>query len=188
MFEIIPQWEWIEFKSREIAEADFRRLQLLYLAGVYHLDRLVGDLVKRLKTLDPDRRTLIVLTSDHGEEFNSRNVGHVSVREDVMRIPLAFYWPGKIAPARITEAAPLVDVFPTLFEILDIPIPPSPSCHRGRPRSPTRRPVKDFAYWAISSRARPQFTAIPPDFPQETLPEPEGRGAPRPPSADRAAR
>ena len=124
MFEIIPQWEWIAFKSREIAEADFRRLQLLYLAGVYHLDRLVGDLVKRLEALDPDRRTLIVLTSDHGEEFNSRNVGHVSVREDVLRIPLAFYWPGKIAPARITEAAPLIDVFPTLFEILDIPTPP----------------------------------------------------------------
>ena len=124
MFEIIPKLKWIEFRSREIAKADFRRLELLYLAGVYHLDRLVGKLVKQLEALDPERRTLIVLTSDHGEEFNSRNVGHGSIREGVIRIPLAFYWPGEIAPARIPGAAPLIDVFPTLFEILEIPTPP----------------------------------------------------------------
>ncbi len=99
---------------------DVRRLELLYQHGVHHLDRLIAQFVRDLEVLDARRNILIVLTSDHGEEFAPENVGHGGVDNDVLRIPLAFRWPGRIPARRHSGIVESIDIMPTIFELTGI--------------------------------------------------------------------
>jgi arylsulfatase A-like enzyme len=64
---------------------------------------------------------LVVLTSDHGEEFFDHDGfehGHTMFQE-LLRIPLLFWGPG-VKPARIEAPVSLVDVVPTLLDALGL--------------------------------------------------------------------
>lgn len=111
-------------RDEPLPPEDVARLRALYLHGVRHLDELVADFLQRLQALDRSGNTLVVLTADHGEEFETNNAGHGSVDNDVVRVPLAFWWPGRIAPQRRSEVVELVDVMPTLLDTLAIPHAP----------------------------------------------------------------
>lgn len=121
--EIVSPDRGLHTQTMALPESDVDRLRALYLANVKHLDRLAGVFVRRLKELDPDGRTLIVLTSDHGEEFEPRNVGHGGLDNDVLHVPLAFHWPGHIEPGTVEEPVELVDVLPTTLELLGLEAP-----------------------------------------------------------------
>jgi arylsulfatase A-like enzyme len=111
--------------SRLMSKRTLARLRVLYNGEIHYLDRVVGDLLERLKALLPARETLIVLTSDHGELFGEGGqVGHgTSLHNRVMHVPLAFHWPGRIRTGEATTPVQLVDVFPTVLELVGIPIP-----------------------------------------------------------------
>lgn len=119
--EISPGFFALDRESIDLAPEDVARLEALYRHGVRHLDDLVADFLARLQRLDPSGNTLVVLTADHGEEFEAHNAGHGSVDNDVVRVPLAFWWPGKIDPERRTEVVELIDVMPTILDTLAIP-------------------------------------------------------------------
>ena len=95
---------------------DIPQLVALYDSEVRYVDRHVGRL---LDTLEPDvlRRTLVVLTSDHGEElFEHGGWKHgQTLYEEQIRVPLILRWDGRIGGGR-REGAPvaLLDLLPTL--------------------------------------------------------------------------
>lgn len=70
--------------------------------------------------------TVVVFTSDHGEEFwehGGRMHGKTLFRE-VVRVPLIIRYPKRVPIALpVTQAVSLVDVAPTLLELADIPAP-----------------------------------------------------------------
>ena len=75
------------------------------------------DAVAALKGLGLYDRTMIVLTSDHGEEFfEHRGWLHThSVYEEVLRVPLVMKLFGSRNAARVvTTPAYLVDILPTI--------------------------------------------------------------------------
>ncbi|MEW6269088.1 MAG: sulfatase [Thermodesulfobacteriota bacterium] len=104
-----------------ISNADRDRLVDLYDGEILAVDAKIGELVRALER-EPD--TVIVLTSDHGEEFLEHSgVGHAeTLYDEVLRVPLIVTGPG-IAPGRAKTFASLADVVPTFLDWLGGPVP-----------------------------------------------------------------
>ena len=100
-------------------------IRSLYDAEVRYVDAQIGALVDGLQRLELAARTTIVVTSDHGEEFwehDGFEHGH-SLYEELTRVPLIVRWADSDRAASSTDLVSLVDVMPTVFEILGVPAP-----------------------------------------------------------------
>ena len=93
-----------------------------YEAALRHADRRVGELLALLDELGRSADTLVVVTSDHGEEFFERGfLQHGgTLHEEILRVPLLFRGPG-IAPGVLTRPAMLADLAPTILARLGLP-------------------------------------------------------------------
>jgi arylsulfatase len=97
-----------------------------YDGSIRAMDTEIGRVIEKLRELGLDRRTLIVFTSDHGEEFleHGRTFHQQSVYGELANVPLFFWWPGRVpAGVRIPEMVQLIDVMPTLLELSGVPAP-----------------------------------------------------------------
>jgi arylsulfatase A-like enzyme/Tfp pilus assembly protein PilF len=101
----------------------------LYDGEIAYTDSMLGDLLKALKAKDLYDNTLIVLVSDHGEGMDEHNEpGHgVQVYQSTMSVALMVKLPegyglgGDLeAPAKIDYPVQLIDVFPTVLELVDV--------------------------------------------------------------------
>jgi arylsulfatase A-like enzyme len=89
-----------------------------YDSAIRGLDAELARLVERLRMAGVDRDTLIVLISDHGEEFqdHGRMWHGQSVYGEMVHVPMIVRWPARVpAGARVDEPVQLVDVMPTLL-------------------------------------------------------------------------
>ena len=123
--------------SIPLGEADLEQLDALYDAAVLATDGHVGRLVDGLRSAPGADRTLFIYTSDHGEELYDHHdyLYHAcSVYQTVLHVPLAFVAPGLFAAgARIEQTVELVDVTPTVLDLLGIEAPPE---QHGRSLAP----------------------------------------------------
>ena len=106
-----------------ISAEDRDRLIDLYDGEIRALDAHLGELLRRLDERFPD--TVVVLTSDHGEEFLEHGgFGHGdTLYEEVLHVPLIVAGPGVAADARVPAVVSLVDVAPTLLARVGAPVP-----------------------------------------------------------------
>lgn len=99
-----------------LGEDVLRRARGLYDGEVAFTDAQVGVLLDGLSERGLDERTLIVFTSDHGEEFGEHGSwehGH-SHYDELLHVPLIIARPGRVSPARFAHTAAHVDVAPTI--------------------------------------------------------------------------
>ena len=99
----------------------------LYGDAVEEVDWSVGQLLDALRELALDRRTLVIFTSDNGPwlgyGLGSGSAGLLrggkgSTWEGGVREPAIAWWPGTIAPGRVSTAlASTMDIFPTAVEL-----------------------------------------------------------------------
>ncbi len=89
--------------ERLVSEEERRTVDALYDACVWSGDHWLGRLEGSLARLGLDDRTVIVFTSDHGEELFDRGfLGHArSLMGELVRAPLVVAGPGVPAGARI---------------------------------------------------------------------------------------
>jgi choline-sulfatase len=108
-------------------ERDLRHLNALYDAAVQGSDRLGGSLLDGLRQAGRLARTLVVFTADHGEELYAHNrylYHSCSVYQTTLHVPLGFSAPGLLpAGARVPQTVELIDVLPTLLDLLGTPLP-----------------------------------------------------------------
>ena len=99
--------------------ADIRRLKELYDAGIRQLDTEVSRLFSWMRREGILDETLLVITSDHGEEFMDHGrVDHfLPVWQELLRVPLVFRGPGVAAGARVRAPVSLVDLAPTILAL-----------------------------------------------------------------------
>lgn len=97
-----------------------------YDAEIALVDRAIGQYIDGLDKLGLKDNTIIVILSDHGEEFMEHGFAdHAwNLYEETLRIPLIFWAPAMFAPGRITDPVSIVDVMPTLLRCLQIPHTP----------------------------------------------------------------
>ncbi len=95
-----------------------------YYGMVTHLDEQIGRVLEALKQTGQADNTLIVYAADNGLALGSHGLlGKQSVFEHSMRVPLIFIGPG-IPQGKSTQAfSYLLDVFPTLCDVLGIQRP-----------------------------------------------------------------
>ncbi len=110
----------------DLDEADVRHLHELYRAGIRQFDDDLRSVFAALEArghLDED--TLVVLTSDHGEEFfDHGSVLHGrTLHQELVRVPLIFAGAGLPAGVRVAEPVSLVDLLPTVLALLGVPAP-----------------------------------------------------------------
>ena len=95
----------------------------LYDGEIAFTDENIGVLISALKDLKLDKNTLIVFASDHGESLGEHEErGHAVFIYDVtLKVPLIFSYPGFIPQGKtVEEEARLIDVMPTILDILGI--------------------------------------------------------------------
>lgn len=94
-----------------------------YLASITFADAQVGRLLQQLRSSPHAANTIIVLWSDHGWHLGEKGHWHKrTLWEEATRVPLIISAPavGR-SGQRCNQPASLVDLFPTLVELCDLP-------------------------------------------------------------------
>jgi membrane-anchored protein YejM (alkaline phosphatase superfamily) len=92
-----------------------------YKNAVFYNDLLIGKVFEQLKKRNLLDNTVIMITGDHGEEFNDLKMnywGHVgNFAHFQTQTPLVLHWPGK-SPEILTHTTSHLDIVPTLMKEL----------------------------------------------------------------------
>jgi len=94
----------------------------MYDGSIRAADEMVGALISHLKQLGIDKNTIIIITSDHGEEFldHGRLYHRRTLYNELIHVPLIIYIPGETKGIVLDDAVSLVDVTPTILDIMQI--------------------------------------------------------------------
>jgi arylsulfatase A-like enzyme len=95
-----------------------------YHAEVKYVDGYIGQLRKAIRDLGLADRTMLIVSSDHGEAFGEHGLkGHNKPLYDVMvHVPLMIEYPG-VKPRVIDTPVSLMDVGPTVLDVFGAPTP-----------------------------------------------------------------
>lgn len=110
-------------------ELDQRQLQATYFGMIAEVDAQVGRLLDGLDERGLHDDTIVVLTSDHGEQLGDHwLIEKLGFFDQSYRIPLIIRWPSMTGrPGRTIDAfTENVDITPTLLDLVGAP--PSPFC------------------------------------------------------------
>ncbi len=109
-------------------------LRYLYGAGVRHTDAALGEFFDALREAGVWDNLVVIVTSDHGEAFLEHGrVGHSSLHEEIIRVPLLIKWAygargGVENPVRSSS----IDLTPTLLELSGVDYANLPGSHLHR--------------------------------------------------------
>ncbi len=94
----------------------------LYYAAVSSIDAQMGRLMAALEELELVNDTLVIFTSDHGQQMGSQDLLYKNVPfEESMRIPFVLRWPGHLSPGAASRVGlSSVDIAPTLLGLLGL--------------------------------------------------------------------
>jgi arylsulfatase A-like enzyme len=98
-----------------------------YLNALHYGDRAFGLVMKWLETHDLVNNTLVVVVGDHGEAFGRHNqLTHAgNVYEENCHVPLLLFNPVLFAAQRQSTVSGLIDVAPTITQMLGYPPAPN---------------------------------------------------------------
>ena len=113
-----PQLDWL----RENDDDQLRKCVQAYLACIAFVDHQVGRVVKALEKNSAAKNTVIVLFSDHGYHLGEKHrVSKHSLWEESARVPMVVVRPGKSTSNECSKPVGLIDLYPTLLELCDLP-------------------------------------------------------------------
>ncbi len=125
-------------------------------------DALLGDIIDQLQARDRYDDSLVIVLADHGISFHpgtERREAMTDNASDVAWVPLLLKLPGQ-RDARIDDRnAELIDVLPTIADVLDVPLPWDVDGHSLLEASPPR-PHK-----TVFRRHAPEPLRLPPGRP-----------------------
>ncbi|MDA8019985.1 MAG: sulfatase-like hydrolase/transferase [Thermoanaerobaculia bacterium] len=148
-----PTWD-----GRTLSEVEVAAMVARYDAEIAYFDQEFRRFLDHLRALGIYRRSLIVLTSDHGEEFGEHGGwahGHTLYNE-LLHIPLVVKYPDSLDQPRgnrIISTAGLVDVVPTIRDVLAASWPEG--LFRGQSFLHHGKDAQEL--FAFSKTVRPEF-------------------------------
>jgi arylsulfatase A-like enzyme len=112
--------------GRALEPSDLTLLNGLYDSSIAYADAQLGRLLRVLEPLGLERRTIVVITSDHGEALGERGLAaHAYLYDFNLLVPLVIATPdGRGAGRRIGAQVRSVDILPTLLELAGRPALP----------------------------------------------------------------
>jgi uncharacterized sulfatase len=107
-----------------LSESDLKDCVRAYWASVSCLDAQVGQLLDTLERLRLSENTIVVFFSDHGFMLGEHGQWQKQMLfEESVRVPLIMAGPGIIGRGASPRTVELLDVYPTLMELCDLPRP-----------------------------------------------------------------
>ena len=108
-------------------ERDLDHIEAAYDAEIRAVDEAFGELLRGLEALGLADDTLVIFTSDHGEEFGEHGVvgwhSH-TLYDELLRVPLLIRFPDGFAAGQTVEAqVRLLDLAPTITSAVGIEAP-----------------------------------------------------------------
>jgi len=104
--------------------ADVQHIVNAYDAQIRSMDDAFGRLITHLRSTRRQDRTLIVFTSDHGEEFGEHGqIGRHShaLYDELLRVPLIVRMPGaRFASTVVERQVRGIDILPTVLDVLGL--------------------------------------------------------------------
>ncbi|MGH7822386.1 MAG: sulfatase [Candidatus Binatia bacterium] len=102
---------------------DFRHAVALYDGEIRYTDDTIGTIVEEMRERGLLANTVVVILSDHGDEFLEHGgKGHRrTLFDEVVRIPLILWYPGRLEPMRRRDLASIADVAPTVLDLVGLP-------------------------------------------------------------------
>ena len=111
-------------KSSQLSPSEAATLVDLYDADIKYVDDAVGRLLDSLGSDLPN--TIVVVTADHGEEFGERGkFGHETLYDGLVHVPLIMAGPGIKGGTLVKQQVSLIDLAPTIADLLGIDDTPS---------------------------------------------------------------
>jgi len=100
-------WDWFASLTPQQRQAEMDA----YDGAIQYVDMELGQFFQQLHQHGLDKNTLVVITSDHGEEFNEHGfMDHLNaLYRELIHVPLIFWEPGKV-PAGLHIATPVSTV------------------------------------------------------------------------------
>jgi arylsulfatase A-like enzyme len=112
-----------------VSAGDLAAVRALYQAEIRGMDRDLAVLLDGLRQRSLLETSVLVLLSDHGEELGERGRAgwhSHSLYDELLRVPLVVRLPGaRAAGKRVERMVGLIDVAPTLLDLVDWPVPAS---------------------------------------------------------------
>lgn len=111
-------------------EREGRQIRGLYHGCISELDDNIGFVADTLHRLGVDRRTILVVTGDHGERLPDRwsfryGRNGAWLDPDQFRVPLVIVHPTVPTARRLVRATVRhVDIMPTILDLVGVPVPP----------------------------------------------------------------
>ncbi|MBT3218383.1 MAG: sulfatase [Proteobacteria bacterium] len=108
----------------EYSPHELEVIRSTYDAAIRDLDLVTGSLLDSLDERGILDNTVVVITSDHGEQLGEHHlIGHkYSVYEPLIRVPLIIRYPQRLAPQRISSEVNTLDLFATMADLAGIPM------------------------------------------------------------------
>lgn len=95
-----------------------------YYGMISHLDHRIGTILQTLEESGLAEDTIVLYTADHGLAVGQHGLmGKQNTYEHSLRIPLLMSGPGIPVGREVDGFAYLTDVFPTLCDLLGVPVP-----------------------------------------------------------------
>jgi arylsulfatase A-like enzyme len=101
---------------------DWERIRRLYGGDVHHADLLLADLVEMLKTRGDYDNSVIIVTSDHGENLGDHDLmdHQFSIHETLLSVPLVVRATAQLHKGAHDEPVMLIDLFASILDFADI--------------------------------------------------------------------
>jgi len=119
-----------EERTKDLSKEEKEQFKALYDGEIRNVDDHIGRILEALTKLKLDENTIVIVTSDHGEEFWDHDGtfhGH-TVYDELVRVPFVVRWPKKIKAGLVlsTQVSQMA-VMPTVLEAIGAKAPKQ--CH-----------------------------------------------------------
>ena len=126
--EIVKKKVIIKKGSLKFEKEDMIPIKALYDGEVRMADEVVYDIYSFFKNQGILDQTIMIVTTDHGEELTEHGlIGHASTNwggqlyDEIVHVPLIIRYPNLFPQGKVVnEMVEMIDIMPTLFEIIGI--------------------------------------------------------------------
>lgn len=114
--------EWARAEDPVKLQAIKSHVRALYDGQIWYLDRYIRELFRILEKKDRLGKTLVILLSDHGDEFleHGGTLHWPKLYDELVRVPLIVHCPMGEARKRVAPLVRTVDILPTILDVLSM--------------------------------------------------------------------
>ncbi len=116
--------------AQDVPDDHLRFVLSIYYGMIAVIDDVVGRLLATLEELGLRQDTIVIFTADHGDYMTEQRLVRkgASMADALTHVPLLLSYPRRVAAGGVChDLVSLLDVFPSLVQLMDLPLPPGRS-------------------------------------------------------------